>query len=61
MSGGLIPHAWHGDKGVLAFATAGSKLEGTALEKEHIGQTQVTLIDRGAGGGVKLGRRGLLV
>lgn len=43
-SGGLIPHARHGGRGVLALAVDGSKLEGTGLENEHIGQIQVALV-----------------
>jgi len=49
--GGLIPQARHGGIGVRE-ASAGSKLEGTGLEKEHIGQTQVALGGRGAGAGL---------
>lgn len=41
VSGGLIPHARHGGSDVEAVAAAGSKLEGTGLENEHMGQTQV--------------------
>jgi hypothetical protein len=44
-----MPQAKHGDKGVEAVAVAGSKLEGTGLVNEHIGQTQVALIGFGAG------------
>lgn len=50
-NGGLIPHAKQGGKGVRALAKAGSKLEGTGFENEHIGQTQVALegrVGRGA-------------
>lgn len=49
-SGGLIPHARHGGKGVLAFAVAGSKFDGTGFEKEHIGQIQVAFVSLGGGG-----------
>ena len=42
-SGGLMPHAKHGGKGVLRLAVAASKLEGTGLEYEQIGQTHVAL------------------
>lgn len=38
-----MPQARHGGIGVDAFAVAGSKFEGTGLENEHIGQTQVAL------------------
>jgi hypothetical protein len=38
-----MPHAKHGGSGVLALAVAGSKFEGTGLEKVHIGHTQVAL------------------
>lgn len=39
--GGLMPHAKHGASGVWALAVAGSKFEGTGLEKEHIGHIHV--------------------
>ena len=48
--GGLIPQARHGGIGVRE-ASAGSKLEGTGLENEHIGHTQVALAG-GAGAGL---------
>jgi hypothetical protein len=48
--GGLMPQARHGGIGVRE-AKAGSKLEGTGFEKEHIGHTQVAL---GAGAGAGL-------
>jgi hypothetical protein len=48
--GGLMPQAKHGGTGVRE-AKAGSKLEGTGFEKEHIGHTQVAL---GAGAGAGL-------
>jgi hypothetical protein len=41
--GGFIPQAKHGGKGVEAVAVVGSKFEGTGLENEHIGHTQVTV------------------
>lgn len=47
VNGGLIPHARHGGKCVAALAVAGSKLDGTGLENEQIGQIQVALIDFG--------------
>jgi hypothetical protein len=50
VKGGFIPQARHGGNGVRAFAVAGSKFEGTGLENEHIGQTQVAL-GGGAGAG----------
>lgn len=43
VNGGLMPHARHGGKCVVVVAVAGSKLEGTGLEKEQIGQIQVAL------------------
>jgi hypothetical protein len=49
VKGGLIPHARHGGNGVEAVAVAGSKLEGTGLEKEHIGHTHVAFTGFGAG------------
>lgn len=36
-----MPHARHGGNGVFAFATLGSKFDGTGFENEHIGQIQV--------------------
>lgn len=45
-NGGLMPQARHGGSGVLAFDTAGSKLDGTGLENEHIGQIQVAFASR---------------
>ena len=44
-SGGLIPQARHGAKGVFAFATTGSKFEGTGFEKEHMGHIHVMLFN----------------
>jgi hypothetical protein len=41
--GGFIPQARHGGGGVETLAILGSKLEGTGLEKEQIGQIQVAL------------------
>jgi hypothetical protein len=40
-SGGFIPQARHGGRGVRSFAVLGSKLDGTGLEKEQMGQIQV--------------------
>lgn len=48
--GGLMPQARHGGIGVRD-AKAGSKLDGTGFEKEHIGHTQVALAG-GAGAGL---------
>lgn len=47
-----MPHARHGAKGVRAFAVAGSKFDGTGLEKEQMGQTHVALTDGAAGAGL---------
>lgn len=48
-----MPQARHGVSGVCAFAAAGSKLEGTGLEKVHIVQTQVAVdMVGGSGGGL---------
>lgn len=55
-NGGFSPQAKHGGSGVLALATAGSKLEGTGLEKEHIGHIHVAAVVGGGGGA---GRSGL--
>lgn len=49
--GGLMPHARHGGIGVRE-ARAGSKLEGTGFEKEHMGHTHVALGGGGAGAGL---------
>lgn len=49
-SGGFIPQARHGGSGVRALAVAGSKLEGTGLEKEHIEHTHVALSVGGGAG-----------
>lgn len=48
--GGFMPQARHGGIGVRD-ASAGSKFDGTGLEKEHIGHTQVALCC-GAGAGL---------
>lgn len=56
--GGLIPQARHGGIGVRE-ASAGSKLDGTGLEKEHMGHTHVALCC-GAGAGL-LCRGGVVV
>lgn len=50
MVGGLIPQARHGGIGVRD-ASAGSKLDGTGLENEHMGHTHDALMD-GAGAGL---------
>lgn len=49
VNGGLIPQARHGGNGVEAVAVAGSKLEGTGLENEQIGQIHVAFTGFGAG------------
>lgn len=55
-NGGLIPQARHGGSGNDSVAIVGSKLEGTGLENEHIGQTQVpTTTGKDAGGRKGLG------
>lgn len=54
---GLMPHARHGGRGVWAFAVAGSKLEGTGLEKVQIVQTQVAAL--AGDGSTGAGRNGL--
>jgi hypothetical protein len=50
-NGGLIPHARQGGIGGDAEA---SKLDGTGLENEHIGHTQVAFIDLGGFGDAPL-------
>lgn len=58
-SGGFSPQAKHGGNGVFALAMAGSKFDGTGLEKEHMGQTHVAeALGGGAGAGGR-GRNGL--
>lgn len=49
VNGGLMPHARQVGKFVAALAVAGSKLDGTGLENEHMGQIQVALIGFGDG------------
>lgn len=59
VNGGLIPHARQGGKCVAALAVAGSKLDGTGLENEQIGQIQVALTgfgDKGPCGMFDCGR-----
>lgn len=48
---GLIPQARHGGSVVWAFAAAGSKLDGTGLEKLQMVQTQVADVTEGGSGG----------
>lgn len=55
-----MPQARQGGSGVLALASEGSKLDGTGLEKEQIGQIQVALLALG-GGGSNVGRCGVPV
>jgi hypothetical protein len=43
-NGGFMPQARHGGIAVCSFATDGSKLDGTGLENEHIGQIHVALV-----------------
>lgn len=50
VNGGLIPHARQGGRCVAAVAVAGSRLDGTGLENEQIGQIQVALTGFGEGG-----------
>lgn len=49
VNGGLMPHARQGGKCVAVVAVAGSKLDGTGLENEHIGQIHVALAGLGEG------------
>jgi hypothetical protein len=55
-----MPHAKHGGKGKEEFAFEESKFDGTGLEKEQIGQTQVP-DDFGASACTEGDRNGLLV
>jgi hypothetical protein len=48
---GLIPQARHGGRGVCALAEAGSKFEGTGLEKLHIVHTHVAVDTAGGSEG----------
>ena len=58
-NGGLTPHAKQGAKRVCALAVAGSKFDGTRLEKEQIGHIQVAILE---GEGSCIGRwKGLFV
>jgi hypothetical protein len=53
-----MPHARHGGNGVFAFASAGSKFEGTGFEKEHMGHIHVAVVagwGAGTGGGGDIG------
>lgn len=50
VKGGLMPQARHGGSGTAAVAVAGSKFDGTALEKEQIGQIHVAFTGFGDGG-----------
>lgn len=43
-SGGFMPHARHGGRGVCTFAVVGSKLDGTGFENVQIGHTQVAFL-----------------
>lgn len=45
-----MPQARQGPSGVESFASAGSKLEGTGLEKEQMGQIHVAEVCLGGGG-----------
>ena len=49
VKGGLIPHARHGGRWVVAVAVAGSKFDGTGFENEQMGQIQVALTGLGDG------------
>src|ERR1700742_4587241 len=55
-NGGLMPQAKHGGSGNASVAIVGSKFEGTGLEKEQMGQTQVPLTT-GDGAGETAGAR----
>lgn len=50
VNGGFIPHAKHGGTLVDFVAVDGSKLEGTGLENEHMGQIQVAFTGWDGGG-----------
>ena len=39
-----MPQAWQGGSGVCWFAKAGSKLEGTLLDRPQMGQIHVALV-----------------
>jgi hypothetical protein len=59
-NGGFIPHARHGGKGKEEVALVESKFDGTGLEKEQIGQTQVP-VDFGDCACTEADLKGLLV
>jgi hypothetical protein len=50
VNGGFIPQARHGGIGVELVAVDGSKFDGTGLENEHMGHTQVAFRRFGGGG-----------
>jgi hypothetical protein len=49
LNSGLIPHVRHGGNGKASVAMVGSKLDGTGLRKEQIGQIHVPLSTCGEG------------
>lgn len=49
VNGGLMPQARHEGRFVAAVAVAGSKFDGTGLEKEQIGHIHVAWTDFGEG------------
>ncbi len=57
--GGLMPQARHGGSGNESVAIVGSKLDGTGLEREQIGHTQVPVTKGAAAGETVVGRKGL--
>jgi len=57
--GGFMPQARHGGNGNVSVAIVGSKLDGTGLENEQMGHTQVPTSTGGAAAVTPEGRNGL--
>lgn len=55
-----MPQARHGGNGKASVAIVGSKLDGTGLEKEQMGHTQVPITTGKAGAVAAEGRNGLV-
>jgi hypothetical protein len=59
-NGGLMPQARQGGNGKASVAIVGSKLDGTGLENEQMGHTQVPTTTGKDGVGRAEGRNGLV-
>lgn len=55
-----MPQARHGGTGKLSVTIVGSKFDGTGLEKEQMGHTQVPSTTVGSGVDTADGRNGLV-